>query len=314
MEANKKRLRVLKQVFGDYEYSSREFLFHCPKCKHHKRKLSVSLKKNVFKCWICDYAGRNIDRLIRRYGDIRDQREWLSFKPKIKLSEFDKILAEVNEEEEIHTVELPEEFTTMTSGKRDISFISARNYLKKRGIGKEDILRWKIGFCGEGKFKGRVVIPSFDLNGELNYFISRAYDGSWRKYMNPSIPKSKIIFNELYLDFDSDLVLTEGIFDAIKAGPNAVPILGSTLNERSRLFREIIKNDTPVYICLDSDAKKKELKIIENLLRYDVEVYRIDLGNYEDLAEMEKETFKKRKEEAILMNQERCLLARAGMI
>ena len=314
MEANKKRLRVLKQVFGDYEYSSKEFLFHCPKCKHHKRKLSVSLDKNVFKCWICDYAGRNVDRLIRRYGDIQDQREWLSFKPKIKLSEFDKILAEVVEEEETHVVELPKEFTTMTSGKRDISFISARNYLKKRDIGKEDILRWKIGFCGEGKFKGRVVIPSFDLNGELNYFISRAYDGSWRKYMNPSVPKSKIIFNELYLDFGSDMVLTEGIFDAIRAGPNSVPILGSTLNESSKLFREIINNDTPIYICLDRDAKKKELRIIENLLRYDVEVYRIDLGDYEDLAEMEKETFKKRKEEAVLMNQERCLLARAGMI
>ena len=49
-------------------------------------------------------------------------------------------------------------------------------------------------------------------------------------------------------------------------------------------------------------------------MRYDVEVYRINLGNYEDLAEMEKETIRKRKEEAVLMNQERCLLARAGMI
>lgn len=314
MEANKKRLRVLKQVFGEYEYSSREFLFHCPKCKHHKRKLSISLDKNVFKCWVCDYSGRNVDRLIRRYGDIQDQREWLSFKPKIKLSEFDKILAEVVEEEETYEVVLPKEFKTMTQNLRDISFISARNYLMKRGIHKEDILRWRIGFCGEGKYKGRVVIPSFDLSGELNYFISRSYDGSWRKYMNPSVPKSKIVFNELYLDFNSDLVLTEGVFDAIKAGPNSVPILGSTLNEKTKLFREIIKNDTPVYICLDKDAKKKELKIIENLLRYDVEVYRINLGDYEDLAEMEKETIRKRKEEAVLMNQERCLLARAGMI
>ena len=56
-------------------------------------------------------------------------------------------------------------------------------------------------------------------------------------------PDKNIIFNELYVDWDSDLVITEGIFDAIKAGPNSIPLLGSTVRENSKLFQKIIKFD-----------------------------------------------------------------------
>ena len=52
--------------------------------------------------------------------------------------------------------------------------------------------------------------------------------------MNPEASRD-IVFNQLYLDFDEDLTIVEGVFDAIIAGPNAVPILGSTLNEDSAL-------------------------------------------------------------------------------
>jgi len=313
MEANKKRIRVLKRIFGEYAYSSKERLFHCPKCKHHKKKLSINLKKNVFKCWICDYSGRNIDRLVRRWGDITDQREWLSYRPRVEISEFDKILLNITEEEQ-EKIDLPAEFISLTRKSRDIEMLKARRYLNSRGIGYKDILKWKIGYCKTGEYKGRVVFPSFDEEGEVNYFVSRTYNNSWRTYKNPSCSKNKIIFNELYLDFNSDLVITEGVFDAIKAGPNAVPIMGSTISQKSKLFWEIVRNDTPVYICLDKDAKEKELKIIEELLKYDVEIYRISLGAYKDLGEMEKKTFKEKKEKAILMTQESCMIERVNLL
>ena len=50
--------------------------------------------------------------------------------------------------------------------------------------------------------------------------------------MNPPTAKSKIIFNELYIDWNEDLTLTEGVFDAIIAGQNSVPILGSSLKQQ----------------------------------------------------------------------------------
>ena len=92
--------------------------------------------------------------------------------------------------------------------------------------------------------------------------------------------------------------MVEGVFDAIKAGENAVPILGSTLREHSKLFQKIVENDTPVYVALDPDVDKKTLKIIKLLLEYDIEVHKIDILPYNDVGEMSRDQFLKRKEAA----------------
>ena len=119
-----------------------------------------------------------------------------------------------------------------------------------------------------------------------------------------------MVFNELYLEWDTDLVITEGIFDAIIAGPNAVPILGSTLNEDSALFQEIVTNDTPVYIALDRDAKKKEDRLIEKFLEYGIEIYKINTTAYDDVGAMPKANFLHLKKKATLINSDNYLLYR----
>ncbi len=80
-----------------------------------------------------------------------------------------------------------------------------------------------------------------------------------------------------------------GVFDAILAGRNAVPILGSTLNEYSVLLRKIVKEDAGVYIALDPDATKKELEIIKTLLDFDIEVWKVNIGDHEDVGSMKKD-------------------------
>ena len=115
------------------------------------------------------------------------------------------------------------------------------------------------------------------------------------------------IRDSLYIDWDSDLVIVEGAFDAIVAGPNSVPILGSTIREKSIIFQEIVNNDTPVYIALDPDAEKKSMYIINKLLEYGLEVYKINVSPYNDVAEMRKEVFEERKKEAELMNSDNYL-------
>jgi hypothetical protein len=126
------------------------------------------------------------------------------------------------------------------------------------------------------------------------------------KYKNPQSSKN-IAFNELFTNWNDDLVIVEGVFDAINAG-NAVPILGSTLRNDSDLLRKIVRNDTPCYIALDPDAANKERKIIAMLLRYDVEIYKVDVKGYEDVGSMPKEEFKKRKANAALIDRDNYLL------
>ena len=298
--------RILNEVLGYFKESGQELLFKCPSCNHHKRKLSVNLDKNAFKCWICDYRGRNLRRLVRRYGSYVQLSKWDKITNRFDLANFADLFMDQSDREEEIKVELPQEFRTLTSKDRPLISNPAFRYLRERGLSKDDILKWKIGYCYEGQYRNRIIIPSFNDNGDTNYFIARSYSGDSYKYKNPRASKN-IVFNELFIDWDQDLVIVEGVFDAIVAG-NAVPILGSTLRADSRLIQKIVYNDTPVYIALDPDAEAKERKIIQTLLKYDIELYKIDVSGYEDVGSMPKEIFERRKQQASFIDNDNYLL------
>jgi DNA primase len=303
------KLKILKDIFGYCHKSGEEFLFLCKKCGHDKRKLSINIEKNVFKCWICDYRGNNVTRLVKRYGSFLQKQEWEGLVSSLDLDvSIEEMLFGKEEEIEEETIlSLPKEFISLANKSAPLSAVSARKYLSSRGVSKKDILKWKIGYCSKGEYKDRIIIPSFNEEGRVNYFIARAYGKAWPPYKNPNASKD-IVFNHLYVDFKNDLTLVEGVFDAINA-ENAVPILGSSLREDSRLFQEIVKWDTTVYVALDPDAEKKAMKMIKNLLLYGVEVYKIDVSGYKDVGEMTKKEFLKRKMEAVEMTNEEYLSA-----
>ena len=95
-------------------------------------------------------------------------------------------------------------------------------------------------------------------------------------------------------------MLVEGVFDAIVAG-NAVPILGSTLRADSVINQKIVYHDTPVYLAFDEDAQKKENQVIRMLIKYDIELYKIDTTGYDDVGSMSREVFEQRKTARLLL-------------
>lgn len=306
MSEEREKLAVLREFLGDSYRSGSERLFFCPKCQHHKKKLSVNIEKDVFKCWVCDYRGNSLRRLVRRYGNYKHQSMWAKFNPEIEINKFEEIfmsLANGEQEEAVaQKTPLPKEFKTLASSTVSLAARPARKYLMDRGVTMKDILKWKIGYCSTGEYAGRVIVPSFDEDGDVNYFVGRSYDGNWKKYMNPKASRN-MIFNRLYVDWESDLSIVEGVFDAVVAG-NAVPILGSSLRDDSELIKNIVRNDTPVYIALDPDAEKKAMKIIKKLLTFGIELYKVDILPYSDVGDMSKVEYQRRKEQAKLMTQD----------
>ena len=300
--------KLLYEVFGNYTDKGAELLFTCPVCNHHKRKFSINLDKAVYKCWVCDYRGHNIRRLVRRFGNYIQLQSWDQLSDESDLERFADLFMEGfdHENNAKTTVSIPDEFVTLTQSNMPATAAYAMKYLKSRGISDADILKWKIGYCFSGEFRNRIVIPSFDEDGDCNYFVARSYSGDSFKYKNPKVSKD-IIFNELFIDWNKDLVLVEGVFDALVAG-NAVPILGSTLRPGSKLLRKIVWNDTPIYVALDPDAADKERRIIKMLLEYDIELYKIDVSGYEDVGTMPREIFEERKNNASLIDRDNYLL------
>ena len=304
---NKKEAkRILHETLGYFSDKGNELLFRCPECGHHKLKFSVNLDKNAFKCWVCDYRGRNVRRVVRRFGTYLQLQAWDAITNRSDLERFADLFVAPESGESSQKLELPQEFVSLCHDKIPATGRYALRYLRDRGVTNEDIVRWKIGYCFSGEYRNRIVFPSFDIDGDINYFVARSYSGDSYKYKNPKASKN-IIFNHLYIDWNKDLTIVEGIFDAVIAG-NSVPILGSTLRADSELIREIVRNDTPVYLALDPDAAKKERKVIKTLLKYDVELYKIDVSGYEDVGSMPKSVFEQRKNEAVFIDNDDYLL------
>ena len=306
-----KKLKILTNVLGPAYKSNNEYLFTCPYCKHHKRKFSVNVAKGYYKCWVCDTRGKNIYRVIRRFGSNHDKAQWREITETVDYDKLEDLFAEKVVEKQI--LDMPECFVSLANKDIPPTGFAARNYLRKRGVSKQDIVWWKMGYCSNGEYEGRVVIPSFDDEGDLNYFISRSYDKkAYPKYKNPPASKN-IIFNDLFVDWSSDIVLVEGVFDAVVAGRNSVPLLGSTLSQNSALLQKIVKEDAGVYIALDPDAKKKELEIIKTLLDFDIEVWKVNIGENEDVGSMTKDNFQKSLSNATLITPDNYLLLTLAM-
>ena len=153
----------------------------------------------------------------------------------------------------------------------------------------EDMIKYNMGYCEEGEYQNMIVIPSYDSKGNLNYFTARSFEKDpYRKYKNPSVSRDIVPF-EMFVNWNSPLVLCEGPFDAIAIKRNAIPLLGK--NIQSNLMKKIVSSKVEkIYIALDSDAIKSALKFCETFMDEGKEVHLIEMDD-KDPSELGFERF-----------------------
>jgi len=276
--------------------------FHCPFCDHKNKKLTVNIEKGLWNCWVCETRGRSLSRLMIKTGN-QAQAELLNtyIKPQLDI---DNLFGQNDVKKVKQVVVLPKGFVPIFKNINKVFFQAALYYLYKRGFVKEDILKYDIHYSITEQ---RVLFPSYDDNETLNYYVSRSIRPDEKmKYKNATVPKRDVIFNEHLVEWNKELYLVEGIFDAIISRKNAVPILGSSINDEFRLFRKIIKNKTPIVIALDADARKKALTMANKFIIFGIEVRFIDWkeGEERDIAAMGSEEFMKIATSGALRNVE----------
>jgi DNA primase len=253
---------------------------HCPFCNHHKKKLQINLDTQRWHCWVCDSKGRSIYSLLRKLNvDIRDLnkvRDVYGDEP-----EYD------SKEEYVAKLQLPKEFKQLyfkPTGSFNPLYNQAIHYLSKRGIAKADIVKHNIGYCEDGLYGGRVIIPSYDDGGELNYFVARSfYEDEPYKYKNPPISRDVIVF-ENQINWNEPITLVEGVFDSFSVKRNVIPLLGKFL--LSKLKNKIMESGVKeVTIMLDSDAVADSTKHTEWFINNGIKVRNI-IPTDKDAGEM----------------------------
>jgi DNA primase len=243
---------------------------HCPFCNHHKKKLQVNLDNQRWHCWVCDSKGRSIQSLLRKLNvDIRDLNRLKDI-----YGEEDYTLVE--KDEYVAKLQLPSEFKQLHFKPKGFNpeYNQAINYLKERGITQADIVKYNIGYCSEGLYFGRVIVPSYDENGDLNYFVARSYYKEERmKYKNPPVNRDVIVFDN-QINWNEPITLVEGVFDSFSVKRNCIPLLGKFL--LSKLKNKIIeKGVKDVTILLDSDAISDSVKHTDYFIKNGINVKNI---------------------------------------
>jgi len=250
-------------------------VYYCPSCKHYKRKLEVNTLTGKYHCWVCGLSGTSLKTLFKKLGlssellsQIYHNTQSLKKLPNQELDLVVKLFT-VGVEEEKSQLFLPNEYRSFFSDELSLFGKHALNYLKKRNITKYDILRYNIGYSESGQYKDRIVVPSYDSNGRVNFFSTRSiYDNVSMKYVNSQVSKDIIGF-ELFVNYDHPLTLVEGAFDAIAIRNNAIPLFGKTMSNKlkSALVSNKVKH---VNVVLDNDALSHSIKICEYLVKNNI--------------------------------------------
>jgi hypothetical protein len=289
---------IVKNVFEDVNgyLQTEQLQVNCPRCQEReglshpdgKFNLEINTAKRMFRCWKCDepkFSG-SLGRLIKMFGTHIDYEVYKSYAGIFSDYSFDE------DEKEFAQVKLPEEmilFSQMDVG--NFEHLEAYNYLiTERKIKRDIILNYRLGFCTTGKYAKRIIIPSYDAHGEINYFVGRSYDPKEkkRKYLNPFADKDKIIFNEGFVNWDSTVYLVEGAFEMFSFPVNIIPMLGKTLSPT--LFLKLKELKPEVVVLLDPDAYKNSIELYYMLqtiyVGYEERVKIVKLPTEEDLDEL----------------------------
>ena len=273
------KIEILKQIFPDFFVrKGEEFVCYCPKHTHHKKKLEINLNKNNFACWVCKWGG-SVFKLLRDCGNktqINQYYTLVGYEPKIEDGATEKL-------------SLPPEYRFLRNCDESEEVENAISYLREHGIRNEEIITGKIGFCLTGEYANRIIFPSFDDAGNLNFFNSRTMDANDPYKYRASGRHSRIVFNELFVDWSKPVVLVESVKTYcrhFRRVPNIICLNGSFISKNYELFKKIIINDCPlVYVGFDPEAEPESLATIKKFADYNIPVKMINFSKQPDELE-----------------------------
>jgi len=255
---------LLEEVFGHPKNNtSNQIQFNCPNCAKlnygvpddkYNLEVNISLNNNgkynkVCKCWKCGLCGP-LFFIYKKYANKKQIAEFLKYENEpIILSQIKKY----------KIFGLPKEFISFQKiDKNNVLHMEAYEYLKNRKVSDFLIKRDNLGFCLEGYYKNRIVIPSYGLDGKINFYITRTFqkiENKYQAYKLPQADKKEIIFNEKHINWNSTVYIVEAYFEYTTIPVNTIVLLGKSLQDN--ILSKLVKYKPNVIIMLNPDAIEK---------------------------------------------------------
>lgn len=280
-------LKFLRKYYKDFKVVSggREAVLSCPFHEGGKSKLYISLETGSFICFKCEQKG-SFKTFIYRTKQLLG----------ITSVELDTEEVSIAEDFPVEEKEFtyPEGFYFF-DGKEGELGKQALQYLYKRGLSENEIYFYKLGYCISGLYENRIIIPVFE-KGNLVSFVARDFLGfSKVKVLTPpgngTVGIKRYLFNEDRARNFKHVILTEGVFDAMAVGFNAIALFGKAPTDE-QFYKLLRIKPTLVTVCLDNDALKEASKLAARLTLYVPEVRLAELPEGEDPSSVDRNILK----------------------
>jgi len=275
----------------------REYVGLCPFHAEKTPSFSLNAEKGVWHCYGCN-AGGDLITFVKRYENVEfpDAIRMLATRAGIELRETEDFRRRRSEREAIYEANAVAKNYFVESLRRSAE---ARDYVKLRGIHDEICERFSVGFAPDSWeglvnalsragidlqlalraglislrqresgyidfFRRRLMLPVFNLTGEVIAFGGRALGADLPKYLNTRNTSVYTKGQHMYglhiarraAAAHEALIVVEGYLDCLalhQAGfGNAVASLGTAFTvEQARELRRVASN---LYLCFDGDA------------------------------------------------------------
>lgn len=313
MAKNYDVVKFIDQYYPDAHLTSndKEYVLLCPWCEHDKRKLYVSIEKGVFNCFHCEAKGTFFALVKKTLALNKDKevgqaiREFESSDPITFLNEPDvRPSAGGNV-----AIQYPDGYYPLYGGTNElgVSGKQALDYLLNRGLTLSEVAYYKLGFCLVGKYEKRIIIPILNDNNELVSFVARDYTSTApAKVLTPAaLPGTSgikdYVFNLQNAKHTRELIIGEGVFDAIALGVSGIAILGKQATEK-QVQQILLDNPLKIVVSLDADAPKENQALALRLSTYNDNVYLATLPEG-DPASVSKEVLAQTLKNAVKFNK-----------
>lgn len=249
---------------------------HCG--KDHKLWVLVADKKDgtkagAFICYYCNESGMTPLHLVQRIEDcnlfraieVMTQHQ-IGNRPVADLRELvintlDGVSeTEAWDDKPVVPVPLPPEMHHVTE--RGTAKLKLPLYFAKRGINHVRAVRYGLGWCEEGYFANRLIVPVYDHEDRQVFFVAR--------YMKPKPPKgvkktiypkgchpNRVLFNYDRAKTQDRIIIVEDVFSAMAIGREAVASFGTSFSQyQLDLLLKTAASEIVIVWDLDKDAKK----------------------------------------------------------
>jgi len=216
-----------------------------------------------------DPAALNGERPPATRADPRDVRR----DPPAKAEEGASSAAEVKPSPQENVVPVPQQKIdsgTNRSLRFQLELDSSHPYLTERGLTKETIREFGLGYCAKGVMAGRIAIPIRSISGELV-----GYSGRWPGTPPEGRPKYRLpdgfrkavevyrLSEALREPAASPLVIVEGFFDVMKLWQLGVrkcaALMGSSLStSQEELILQHLPAESKIVVMFDEDEAGRE--------------------------------------------------------